>query len=44
MCKSWWDARFPERVSQYLTAVSRPWRGRGLAKALKARLLRLVRE
>ena len=44
MCEGWWDARFPKRVSQYLTAVARPWRGRGLAKALKARMLRLVRE
>jgi len=44
MCEGWWDARFPDRVSQYLTAVARPWRGRGLAKALKARMLRLVRE
>lgn len=44
MCEGWWDARFPGRVSQYLTAVTRPWRGRGLAKALKARMLRLVRD
>jgi len=44
MCEGWWDARFPNRVSQYLTAVARPWRGRGLAKALKARMLRLARE
>ena len=44
MCEGWWDARFPDRVSQYLTAVARPWRGRGLAKALKARMLRLVRD
>ncbi len=44
MCEGWWDARLPDRVSQYLTAVARPWRGRGLAKALKARMLRLVRE
>ena len=44
MCEGWWDARFPGRVSQHLTAVARPWRGQGLAKALKARMLRLVRE
>ena len=44
MCEGWWDARFPDRVSQYLTAVARPWRGRGLAKALKARMFSLVRE
>ena len=44
MCEGWWNARFPGRVSQYLTAVARPWRGRGLAKALKARMLRLVRD
>ena len=44
MCEGWWDARFPDRVYQFLTAVARPWRGKGLAKALKARMLRLVRE
>ena len=43
MCEGWWDARFPGRVSQHLTAVARPWRGCGLAKALKARMLHLVR-
>lgn len=44
MCEGWWDARSPDHVSQYLTAVARPWRGRGLAKALKARMMRLVRK
>lgn len=44
MSEGWWDARFPDRAYQFLTAVARPWRGRGLAKALKARTLRLVRE
>ena len=44
MCEGWWDARLPDRVYQFLTAVARPWRGRGLAKALRARTLRLVRE
>ena len=44
MCEGWWDARLPGRVQQFLTAVARPWRGQGLAKALKARMLRLVRE
>jgi len=44
MCEGWWDARFPGRASQHLTAVTRPRRGRGLAKALKARMLRLVRD
>ena len=27
-----------------LTAVARPWRGRGLAKAVKAAIARLIRE
>ncbi len=44
MCEGWWDARMPDRVYQFLTAVARSWRGQGLAKALKVRMLRLVRE
>ena len=43
-CDGGWDARFPDRMFQAMTAVARPWRGRGVAKALKARMLRLVRE
>ncbi len=39
-----WDARWPSLVYQQLTAVARPWRGRGLAKALKAAMLRQVHE
>ena len=39
-----WDARRPSLVYQQLTAVARPWRGRGLAKAMKAAMLRQVRE
>jgi GNAT superfamily N-acetyltransferase len=39
-----WDARTPGIVRQQLTAVARPWRGRGLARALKAAMLRQVRE
>jgi GNAT superfamily N-acetyltransferase len=37
-----WDSRSPRRVSQGLTAVARPWRGRGVARAVKAALLRQV--
>ena len=37
-----WDSRMPSIVFQNLTAVARPWRGRGLARALKARILRQV--
>lgn len=44
MCEAEWDSRFPDRTHQDLTAVARLWRGHGLAKALKARMLRLVRE
>ncbi len=39
-----WSARFPDRVYQELTGVARAWRGHGLAKGLKARMLRLVHE
>lgn len=43
-CDANWDQRFPGRVHQNLTAVAQPWRGQGLAKAVKARMLKLVRE
>lgn len=39
-----WDARVPERVHQSFTAVAQPWRAKGLAKAVKAATLLLVRE
>ena len=39
-----WDARTPGIVHQQLTAVARPWRGHGLARALKAAMLRQVHE
>jgi GNAT superfamily N-acetyltransferase len=38
-----WDARTPEWVAQYLTGVVADRRGQGFAKAVKARLLELVR-
>jgi len=44
LCEASWDARFADRVNQALTAISRPWRGKGLAKGVKAAMLRLVRE
>ena len=37
-----WDRRIPDIVYQQLTAVARPWRGRGLARALKAAMLQQV--
>jgi GNAT superfamily N-acetyltransferase len=43
MCDANWDARFPDRVYQQLTAVARPWRGKGLAKGVKAAMLNLIR-
>jgi GNAT superfamily N-acetyltransferase len=43
MCDASWDGRFPERVYQQLTAVARPWRGKGLAKGVKAAMLKLIR-
>src|SRR5262245_41378735 len=39
-----WASEFPDRVFQNLTAVASAWRGMGLAKAVKARLLRAVCE
>jgi GNAT superfamily N-acetyltransferase len=39
-----WDARTPGVVNQQLTAVSRPWRGRGVGRALKAAMMRQVYE
>jgi GNAT superfamily N-acetyltransferase len=39
-----WDARAPGIVRQELTAVARPWRGRGVARALKAAMLRQVHD
>lgn len=44
VCDASWDARFPDRIYQQLTAVRRDRRGGGLAKAVKARMLALVRE
>jgi len=44
MCEGAFDARYPDRVHQLLTAVARGWRGRGLARAVKVAMLRLVRE
>jgi GNAT superfamily N-acetyltransferase len=44
MTEAMWDARTPGVVYQQLTAVARAWRGRGLAKALKASMLRQVHE
>lgn len=37
-----WISNFPDRAFQNLTAVSPAWRGRDLAKAVKARLLRVL--
>jgi GNAT superfamily N-acetyltransferase len=37
-----WDSRIPDIAYQQLTAVAHPWRGHGLARALKARMLRQV--
>ena len=38
-----WDSRFPDHLYQRLTAVARPWRGRGLAKAVKAAMMQARR-
>ena len=39
-----WDSRFPDHLYQRLTAVARPWRGRGLAKGVKAAMMQVVRD
>jgi GNAT superfamily N-acetyltransferase len=39
-----WDIRAPSIVRQQLTAVARPWRGRGIGRALKGAMLRQVHE
>ncbi len=44
LTEAMWDSRTPSEVYQQLTAVARTWRARGLAKALKAALLRQVHE
>ncbi|QNK66624.1 GNAT family N-acetyltransferase [Variovorax sp. PAMC26660] len=44
VCDASWNPRLPDRMWQALTAVARPWRGKGLAKAVKAAMLRLVHE
>jgi len=44
LTEAMWDSRTPTVVYQQFTAIARPWRGRGLAKALKAAILRQVHE
>ena len=44
VCELAWDARYPDRVYQMLTAVARPWRGRGLAKGVKAAMMQLIHD
>jgi GNAT superfamily N-acetyltransferase len=44
VCDVSWDARYPDRAFQRLTAVAGSWRGKGLAKAVKGKMLALVRQ
>lgn len=44
VCDASWNQLYPDRMFQRLTAVARHWRGRGLAKGVKAVMLQLVRE
>lgn len=37
-----WDPRTPDRAWQQLTATDRAWRGKGLARALKAAMFRQI--
>jgi GNAT superfamily N-acetyltransferase len=43
MSEASWDSRTPKIAYQAFTAVAKPWRGRGLARAVKAAILRQVR-
>jgi GNAT superfamily N-acetyltransferase len=43
MSEASWDSRSPKTIYQSFTAIARPWRGRGLARAIKAAMLRQVR-
>jgi GNAT superfamily N-acetyltransferase len=43
MSEASWDSRHPAVACQILTAIARPWRGRGLARAIKAAILRQIR-
>jgi GNAT superfamily N-acetyltransferase len=43
MSEAAWDSRSPNIAHQVFTAIARPWRGRGLARAIKAALLRQIR-
>jgi GNAT superfamily N-acetyltransferase len=44
MCDASFNQLYPDRMFQRLTAVSRRWRGKGLAKGVKAAMLQLVHE
>jgi GNAT superfamily N-acetyltransferase len=43
MSEASWDNRNPKTAYQAFTAVARPWRGRGLARAVKGAVLRQIR-
>jgi GNAT superfamily N-acetyltransferase len=42
MSEASWDSRSPKTVYQSFTAIARSWRGRGLARAIKAAMLRQI--
>jgi GNAT superfamily N-acetyltransferase len=43
MSEAAWDNQSPKIAYQAFTAVAKPWRGRGLARAAKAAILRQIR-
>jgi GNAT superfamily N-acetyltransferase len=43
MSEASWDSRNPKVAFQIFSAVARPWRRRGVARAIKAALLRQIR-
>jgi GNAT superfamily N-acetyltransferase len=42
MSEASWDSRRPTIAHQSFTAIAKPWRGRGLARAIKAAMLRRI--
>jgi len=44
VCDASWTQLYPDRMFQRLKGVARHWRGKGLAKGVKAIMLQLVRE
>jgi RimJ/RimL family protein N-acetyltransferase len=44
VCTAYFDARLPDWATQQLTAVDPALRGKGIAKAVKARMIELIQQ